>query len=109
MAKMTVECEAWRPLRKNTLLGFATIRIVELDPAIIDVPVNTSHGKIWASPPSKPGIKDGTVILGDNGRPQYFPIIEFGRKETRDAFSRAVVEAVTRFDPNALQCGEGAA
>jgi hypothetical protein len=103
---MTIVCEAWRPVRKNSLLGFATVRIVELDLAIIDVPVNTSHGKVWASPPSKPGIKDGEVILGDNGRPQYFPIIEFGRKATRDAFSAAVVAAVQRFDHTALASAE---
>ena len=107
MAKMTLVCEAWRPARKNSLLGFATVRIAELRLTIIDVPVNTSHGKVWASPPSKPRIKDGEVVNGVNGKPQYDPVFAFDDREVRDAFSRAVVDAIARFDPHALAEAEG--
>jgi hypothetical protein len=100
--KFTITCTAWRSVKKNTLLGFATVRIAELRFTLVDCPVNMSHGKIWASPPSKPRIKDGEVVIGDNGKPQYDPVMAFDGREVRDAFSQRVVEAVTRFDPNAL-------
>lgn len=108
MAKMTVVCTGWRALRKGSLLGFAQVRIDELALSIIDVPVNASHGKVWASPPSKPGIKDGAVVIGDNGRPQYFPVFKFDRDEVRQAFSDAVVRAVRERFPDALALAEAA-
>jgi hypothetical protein len=106
--KLTVVCVDWRPLHKASLRGFARIHIVELALIINDVAIHESHGKLWAAPPTKPWIKDGALILGDNGRPQYSPILEFQRAEVRSAFSQRVIEAVNRFDPKALAM-EGAA
>lgn len=104
--KLTVECTGWKPIRKNSLLGFATVRIVEMGFTIVDAPVNTSHGKVWASPPSRPWVEDGAVVFGNDGKPKYSPLIKFDKDEVKDAFSRAVVDAVRRFDPNALAPAE---
>jgi hypothetical protein len=79
MSKLTITVVDWRPLRKNTLLGFARIRIAEMDLTIHEVAIHTSHGKMWAAPPSKPWIKDNALVLGDDGRPKYSPLLEFGR------------------------------
>ena len=100
--KLTVECLAWRPLRRNTLLGFARIRIAELDLTIHDIAVHESHGKLWAQPPARLWVKDGVVVTGDDGKVQYAPILEFGRREVRDAFSDAVVRAVLTLNPRAF-------
>jgi hypothetical protein len=39
---------------------------------------------------------------------QYSPILEIEDREVRDAFSRAVINAVLARDPSALTCGEAA-
>jgi hypothetical protein len=102
-SKLTIVCDAWKPLRKHSLLGFAGIHIAELDLKIHDVAIHQKGDRIWAALPARPWIKDGSVVVGDDGKFQYSPILEFGRREVRDAFSRAVVDAVVRFDPHALQ------
>jgi hypothetical protein len=105
-SKLTVICTSWRPLRRHSLMGFARIRIAEFAFTINDIAIHESHGKLWAAPPSKPWIKDNKLVLGDDGRPQYSPIFEFDRRDVSDAFSRAVVDAVVRFDPRALAVEE---
>jgi hypothetical protein len=109
VSKLTVTCDSWRPLKKTTLLGFARIRIAELDLTIHDVAVHRKNDRTWAQLPSKPWIKDGAVILGDNGGPQYSPIFEFTRDEVRYAFSAAVVRTVAERFPDALGLAEDAA
>jgi hypothetical protein len=69
---------------------------------IHEVALHERDGKTWAQPPARPWVKDGAVVLGDNGKIQYSPIIEFDRREVRDAFSRAVVAAVLAYAPNAF-------
>ena len=93
----------WRPLRKNSLLGFAKVELPS-GMVIADVTVLTSERRPWASPPSKPMIsRDGTVMKDPSGKIKYTPIIEFVSKEARDRFSRAVVDALRAAHPEALQ------
>ena len=73
--------------------GFAKVRIVELGLTIHDVAVH-QKGMMWAAPPSRPWVKDGAVVTDDDGKSEYWPLFEFDRKEVRDAFSRAVIDAV---------------
>ena len=97
MSKLTITCADWRPMRKNTLLGFARIRIAEMRLVIHDVAVHEKNGILWAQPPSKPWLKDGALITGEGGKVQYSPIFEFDGREVREAFSRAVVNAVLAY------------
>jgi hypothetical protein len=87
------------PLVRNSLKGFATVRIKELRLTIKDVAVHESHGKLWAALPSKPQVKDGRLITDAGGKVQYTPIFAFDDSEVRDAFSRAVIDAVNKFQP----------
>jgi hypothetical protein len=105
--KLTITCTAWRALKKNTLLGFATVRINELRLVIHDMAVHQKNGIFWAQPPSKPWFKDGALITDEDGKPKFSPIVEFDGREVHNAFSRAVVNAVLAYAPNAF--GEGAA
>lgn len=66
--KLTVRCVAWRPLCKNTLRGFATIKIEEVRLAFHEVAVHEKNGKAWARLPSRPWIKDGEPVLGHDGK-----------------------------------------
>jgi hypothetical protein len=102
MSKITVTCQEWRELRRNTLQGFATIRVEELRLVIRDIAVHEKDGRRWAQPPAKPQIKDGALVTDATGKLQYFPIMEFDGRETRDAFSRAVCAAVLAHEPRAF-------
>jgi hypothetical protein len=101
VAKMTVTCTAWRAFPKNTLLGFAVIHIEEMGLVIHDVGLHESHGKFWAALPAKPWVKGLEVLTDDSGKIKYAQLLEFPRDEVR-----AVVDAVRRFDPNALASAE---
>jgi hypothetical protein len=97
-----IRIREFRPLTRNSLRGFA---VIELPSGLViaDVSVHVSHGKPWASPPSKPMIgKDGAVMKDANGKVRYVPIIEFRDKETRDRWSNAVIEAVRAANPEAV-------
>jgi hypothetical protein len=109
MSKLTIRCIAWRPLCRNTLRAFATVKIEELRLAVHSVAIHEKNGKPWAQLPSQPWLKDGEHVKGDDGKPQYSPLFEFDTSAVRSAFSDAVVRAVLAYDPRALECGENAA
>jgi len=109
--KHSISCLAFRAVRRNTLVGFANIRINELHLEIHDVAIHVKNASRWAQPPAKPMIdKDGVAIRDrETGKIAYFTIFEFSDRATRDAFSRAVIDAVMRAFPNAFEGGEIAA
>jgi hypothetical protein len=39
---------SWKPLRKNSLLGFAAVEL-PIGLKVHDIPLLASHGKVWAS------------------------------------------------------------
>ena len=74
----------FKPLRKNSLLGFARVQLPS-GLIINDCPILTSERGPWASPPSKPQIdRDGNVIRDPNGKIKYSSIIEFKSRAVRD-------------------------
>ena len=100
---MTIRILEFRPLRKNSLLGFAK---VELPSGLIisDVTILNGDRGPWASPPSKPMVgADGVALRGDNGKIRYTPIIEFTSREIRNRWSAAVIEAMRQSHPEAFQ------
>jgi hypothetical protein len=109
VSKLSVTCADWRPLHRNTLRGFARVRIAELDLTIHDVAIHEKNGRAWAQMPAKPWIRDGQLVADDTGKVQYSPILEFNRREVREAFSQRVIAAVINFAPQALDLTEGAA
>jgi hypothetical protein len=100
--KTTIVCDDWRSLRRNTLLGFATIKIQELHLLIRDVAIHEKDGRRWAQPPARPQIKDGALVTDAAGKLQYFPIMEFDGRGVRDAFSSAVCAAILAHEPRAF-------
>lgn len=93
----------WRPLKKNSLRGFATVRIGKAL-KVSDVSVHCSNGKRWASLPSKPQInKEGVVLKDDSGKVKYLPIVSWTDAESGDRFSEAVIAAVEAAHPGDTQ------
>jgi hypothetical protein len=100
--KMNLVCEEWRSVRKNTLLGFAQIRIQELHLVVRDIAVHEKSGRRWAQLPARPQIKDGRVITDAAGKVQYFSLLSFEGRDVADAFSDAVCAAILRKDAHAF-------
>ena len=95
---MQISLTDWREMRRNSLRGFASVRIGDL--LVRDIAVHNSHGKRWASLPSKPIVNsDGVARRMDNGKIQYAAILEWSRRELQDEFSEAVIEALEREHP----------
>jgi hypothetical protein len=93
----------WKPLRKGSLIGFASISLpagLEID----DVPVLMTNGKAWASLPARPVITaEGTVAkLPGSSKTQYVSFIRWRDRTLSTAFSQRVVELVKAVDPTAF-------
>ena len=102
--KLTIQVEAFKPLKSNTLHGFVDVRIVELHLLIHDLSIHQKNGKRWASLPSKPMVSRDGVVRRDErtGKVAYTPILEFGDAETRSAFSNRVIASLLEFAPAAF-------
>jgi hypothetical protein len=98
---MKAICLAWKPMRRNTLLGFAKVQLGAL--IINDVTINTSNGRTWANMPSKPMVdREGAAVKTAEGKTRYIPLLEWASRESSDRFSEAVVAAVEEHTPGAL-------
>jgi hypothetical protein len=104
---MNITCRKFQPLEKNTLRGFATIYVSDIDMLLHDVAVFQKNNSRWAAPPARPQLsKEGAVIRdATTGKPAYSQVIEFGSRESRDAFSKAVVDAVLKNEAGARALG----
>jgi hypothetical protein len=88
VSKLSVVCTDFKPMRRNTLIGFANIRIAEMMLTIRDVALHEKNGARWAQPPSKPQVsKDGKVITKD-GKVQYSTILAAQPRSRRCSISR---------------------
>lgn len=98
---MPVALTNWRPMQRNSLRGFASVRLGK-SLIIEDCPVHTSNGKRWASLPSKPILdKDGTAQKDAAGKIKYAPLLKWADRDASDRFSEAVIAAVERENPGA--------
>ena len=79
---LTVTVTEFKPVDRNSLKGFATVRIAELRLSIADVAVHQQDGTRWAALPSKP---------------TYLQIFSWDSRPVADAFSSAVWLALDNF------------
>jgi hypothetical protein len=95
--------EDWKPVGRNTLLGFCRVRLPS-GMILSDVAVHTKNGKFWATPAGKPRLgRDGLQMTDPTtGKLQWSPIIAFETKQISDRFSAQVIEALRRGFPDAL-------
>lgn len=86
----TVECLEFRPYSKNTLQGFATLRLPAVGLTIKECTLHAKSGARWIGFPGRPWTdKDGNV--------QYANLIEFATKEQADRFRDAAVQSIDAF------------
>jgi len=101
--KLTVQVEAFKPLRSNTLFGFCTFVIPEVRLRVIDATVHQSHGRRWIGLPAKPQIdRDGHVRRDDRGKVLYTPVVLFTDRATSDAFGARAIAALLEDYPDAF-------
>jgi hypothetical protein len=94
---------SWKPIRKNSLIGFASVTLpigLEID----DIAVLMTAGKAWASLPAKPCVtKAGTIArLPGSSKPQYVAILRWRERELSQGFSERVVDLIRERDPAAF-------
>jgi hypothetical protein len=94
--------EDWKPVGRNTLLGFCRVRLPS-GMILHDVAVHMKNGRHWASPSSKPRLgRDGLQLRDPDGKALWTPIVSFETKAIGDRFSAQVIEALRGAFPNAL-------
>lgn len=100
MTAMPVSLLAWKAVQRNTLRGFAKVRLGK-SMTIADVALHVANGRRWAQLPSKAMVNSGELMRDDAGKIKYVPVIEWLDRESADRFSNGVIEAVEREHPGA--------
>ena len=94
----------WKPLRRNTLRGFARIQLGSL--RMNEITVHVSNGRKWAGLPARPVLgADGAAQRDDRGKMTYAPLLEWENRAMADRFSAAVVAAIEDQYPGATDKG----
>jgi hypothetical protein len=78
----TIRILDWKPVRKNTLLGFCK---AEFPSGLVigDITILNGERGPWASPPSKLMITGDVAMKDAGGKVRYSPIIAFSSREVR--------------------------
>ena len=99
---MKLQFVEWKPMVKNTLRGFATVKIPSIGLTIKEVTLHEKFGKRWAGLPARPMIgKDGRALTDvDTGKVQYQSLLNFESRHAADEFSKAVIDCVEEYEPN---------
>src|SRR5262249_49366291 len=100
---MNVKFLEFRKMHRNTLRGFASVTIQSLGLTIKDITLHEKNGKRWAGLPARPMVgKDGRALTDDTGKIAYQPLLNFESRTAADEFSRAVIDAVEQYEPDAF-------
>jgi len=100
--KHTVTVLKFRPFRRNTLVGFATIRIDALGLDIGEVIHQRPNGHRWTTLPAKPLLgANGAALRNSDGRIVYASVLGFRDRAVGEAFSEAALAALLKFAPDA--------
>jgi hypothetical protein len=91
----------WKPLQppRGSLLGFARIQFGS-GLILNDIGLHASSGKVWASPPAKPWIRENMPVIDETtGKPKYLAIVDFTTHGVRRAWSEQIVRAMRSTHP----------
>lgn len=93
MSKLTVAILDFKPLHKNTLVGFVSARVPEMCLTLHDIALHQKGDSRWAQLPAKPQVgRDGKAIVKDG--------------KARGAFSHVVIAALLDRFPHAFNATE---
>jgi hypothetical protein len=96
---------SFKPVARGALRGFANVEL-PIGLTITDCPVCVSHGKAWASLPSKPVLDRDGKHVEVSGKRQYAAILAWKDREVADRWSGAVVAMVRTAHPEALEVAQ---
>jgi hypothetical protein len=101
--RLHVRCTHWQPLRRGSLLGYASIELTAYGVILNSVPVfSAADGGLRAGVPTHPLLgTDGTVLM-KGGKPARLPALAFVNVETRERFLRATAAALHAKFPTGL-------
>jgi hypothetical protein len=92
----------FRPLHRNSLCGFARLRLGRTL-LIADCPAHNTAGRKWVGLPAKPLLDaNGTALRDERGKVRYAPILEWSDRATGEAFSQAAVRIIEAQHPSAF-------
>ena len=98
---MPVVILEWKPLRRNTMFGFAKLQLGAM--TIIDCTVHENGDKRWCGLPAKPMIySEGHAKRDDTGKIKYIPLAQWATKAASDRFSESVIVALLEKHPDAF-------
>ena len=90
-----VICIEWRPVNRNTLRGFAKIKVPAWHLVMDGVAVHERDGRSWAQLPARPQIdKETGQVIREGDKIAYAKVLEFTDKQVANRFSDAVVAAI---------------
>jgi hypothetical protein len=98
----------WTPVvpPRNTLKGFVTVAFPS-GMLLHEIPIHVAGSRQWASPPHRPWIKGNALMLDNEGRVKWTPIITFHSRLARLAWSQTILTALAREYPEALADNAG--
>ena len=86
----------WRPVEKNTLRGFVTLRLAPSGLILRECALHQKEEKRWVSLPGKPQLDGEGKHRTDpaSGKKLWAPIVEIAGKDERARFQRAALAAI---------------
>jgi hypothetical protein len=95
---MSIDASDWRPMQRNTLLGFLTLTLTPSGIVLRECSLHVKGEKRWIGLPSKPQMDaEGRHRTDpDTGKKLYNPIVEIAGKEQRERFQKAALAAADR-------------
>jgi hypothetical protein len=86
----------WKPLQppRGSLLGFVRIQFPS-GLILNDVGLHANSGKVWASPPAKPWVRDNIAVIDEVTRkPKYLAVVDFANHGVRRQWSEQIIRAM---------------
>jgi len=80
-------CIAWRPLKKNTLMGFAEFALPGLGVTIRDCPIHEKNSSRWMAFPAR-------LYHDEAGSPQYVALLTFTDAPAKALFQEKALKAL---------------
>jgi hypothetical protein len=102
---MSIQIEKFRPVSKNTLVGFVDVQMTNIRLVIRDIAIHCFgdrvSGRWWVSLPAKPmfDAEGVPIINARTGKPDYFAFLRFDTRRAHDSFERQVLAALRSTHP----------
>ncbi len=97
----------WRPLARGSLVGFCSVQFAS-GMIVREIALHRMGTRAWASPPARPWTKGNELVLDENGKLKWQPLIDFATHGVRASWSHQIVAALHQAFPEAFDETEAA-